>query len=41
MDVVRERCAALGASLRIADFDQIHSEFDSLYGQSLLDLGKV
>ena len=34
MDVVRERCAALGASLRIADFDQIHSEFDSLYGQS-------
>ena len=41
MDVVRERCAALGASLRIADFDQIHSEFDSLYGQSFAYKGEL
>ena len=41
MDVVRERCAALGASLRIADFDQIHSEFDSLSGQSFAYKGEL
>ena len=41
MDVVRERCAALGASLRIADFDQIRSEFDSLYGQSFAYKGEL
>ena len=41
MDVVRERCAALDASLRIADFDQIRSEFDSLYGQSFAYKGEL
>ena len=41
MDVVRERCAAMGASLRIADFDRIHSEFDSLYGQSFAYKGEL
>ena len=41
MDVVRERCAALGAGLHIADFDQIHSEFDSLFGQSFTYRGEV
>ena len=41
MDVVRQRCAALGAGLRIADFDRIHSEFDSLYGQSFAYKGEL
>lgn len=39
--VVKERCEALGASLRIADFDRIHSEFDSLYGQSFAYKGEL
>lgn len=34
MNVVKTRCAALDATLHIADFDQLCSEFDSLYGQS-------
>lgn len=34
MAVVRKRCAALGVGLHVADFSQIQSEFDSLYGQS-------
>ena len=33
-DVIRRRCEELDASLRIADFDDIKSEFDSLMGQS-------
>ena len=41
MNVVRQRCAALGAGLRIADFDRIHSEFDSLYGQSFAYKGEL
>ena len=41
MDVVRQRCAALGAGLHIADFDRIHSEFDSLYGQSFEYKGEL
>ena len=41
MDVVRQRCADQGAGLRIADFDQIHSEFDSLYGQSFAYKGEL
>ena len=41
MNVVRQRCAALGAGLHIADFDQIHSEFDSLYGQSFAYKGEL
>lgn len=39
--VVKERCDALGASLRIADFDRIYSEFDSLYGQSFAYKGEL
>lgn len=34
MDVIRQHCREQGADLRIADFSRIHSEFDSLYGQS-------
>ena len=41
MDVVRARCDALGVDLHIADFDQIHSEFDSLYGQSFAYKGEL
>ena len=41
MDVVRQRCTALGAGLHIADFDRIHSEFDSLYGQSFAYKGEL
>ena len=33
-EVVRRRCEEEGAELRIPDFSRIHSEFDSLYGQS-------
>ena len=32
--VVRRRCEELGVPLHIADFSQLVSEFDSLYGQS-------
>ena len=32
--VIRARCEELGVPLHIADFSQIVSEFDSLYGQS-------
>lgn len=39
--VVKGRCDALGASLRIADFDRIYSEFDSLYGQSFAYKGEL
>ena len=41
MDVVRQRCAAQGAGLHIADFDRIYSEFDSLYGQSFAYKGEL
>lgn len=40
-DVVRRRCEEEGASLRIPDFSQIHSEFDSLYGQSFTYKGEA
>ena len=40
-DVVRRRCEELGVSLHIADFSQIKSEFDSLYGQSFSYRGEV
>ena len=40
-DVVRERCEELGVPLHIADFSQIKSEFDSLYGQSFSYRGEV
>ena len=33
-EVVRRRCEEEGAELRIPVFSRIHSEFDSLYGQS-------
>jgi len=39
--LIRRRCRELGASLRIADFAQIHSEFDSLYGQSFTYKGEA
>ena len=38
--VVRRRCEELGVPLHIADFSQIHSEFDSLYGQSFTYRGE-
>ena len=38
--VVRARCEELGVPLHIADFSQIHSEFDSLYGQSFTYKGE-
>ena len=41
MAVVKARCEALGAGVRIADFDRIHSEFDSLYGQSFEYKGEL
>ena len=40
-DVVRRRCEELGVSLHIADFSEIKSEFDSLYGQSFSYRGEV
>ena len=40
-DVVRRRCEELGVPLHIADFSQIKSEFDSLYGQSFSYKGEV
>ncbi|MCR5577527.1 MAG: bifunctional folylpolyglutamate synthase/dihydrofolate synthase [Oscillospiraceae bacterium] len=39
-EVIRRRCAEEGARLRIADFSQIVSEFDSLYGQSFTYRGE-
>lgn len=39
-DVVRRRCEEVGAPLHIADFSQIVSEFDSLYGQSFTYRGE-
>ena len=39
-EVVRRRCAEEGARLHIADFSQIVSEFDSLYGQSFTYRGQ-
>ena len=38
--VVRERCEELGIKLRIPDFSQIRSEFDSVYGQSFTYRGE-
>ncbi len=40
-DVVRRRCEELGVPLHIADFSEIKSEFDSLYGQSFSYRGEV
>ena len=40
-EVVRRRCGEEGATLRIPDFSQIHSEFDSLYGQSFTYKGEA
>ena len=40
-EVVRRRCEEEGATLRIPDFSQIHSEFDSLYGQSFTYKGEA
>ena len=39
-NVVRQRCAELGVPLHIADFSQIKSEFDSVYGQSFTYKGE-
>ena len=39
--VIRARCEELGVPLHIADFSQIHSEFDSLYGQSFTYKGEA
>ena len=39
-EVVRRRCEEVGAGLHIADFSQIVSEFDSLYGQSFTYRGE-
>ena len=33
-DIIRKKCAETGSELRIADFSQLKSEFDSLEGQS-------
>ena len=38
--VVRERCEELGIKLRVPDFSQIQSEFDSVYGQSFTYRGE-
>ena len=35
-EVVQKRCDELGIPLHVPDFAQIHSEFDSIYGQSFL-----
>ena len=40
-EVVRRRCAEEGAALHIADFSQIKSEFDSIYGQSFSYKGEA
>lgn len=40
-EVIRQACAEQGAKLHIADFSQIHSEFDSLYGQSFTYKGEA
>ncbi len=40
-DVVRRRCEELSVPLHIADFSEIKSEFDSLYGQSFSYRGEV
>lgn len=41
MDVIKGRCQALGVPLHVADFARIHSEFDSLYGQSFSYKGEL
>ena len=38
--VIRRRCEELGVPLHVADFSQIVSEFDSLYGQSFRYRGR-
>ena len=38
--VIRRRCEELGVPLHVADFSQIVSEFDSLYGQSFTYRGR-
>ena len=38
--VVRERCEELGVALRVPDFSQIQSEFDSIFGQSFTYRGE-
>lgn len=40
MDVIRQKCRETGASLHIADFSQLVSEFDSLEGQSFTYRGE-
>lgn len=40
-EVIRQACIEQGAKLHIADFSQIHSEFDSLYGQSFTYKGEA
>jgi len=40
-EVVRARCEELGIPLHIPDFDDIHTEFDSLYGQSFTYRGEA
>ena len=39
-EVVRERCDELGISLHVPDFDEIRTEFDSLYGQTFTYKGE-
>ena len=39
--LVRARCEELDVSLRIPDFSAIHSEFDSLYGQTFTYQGEA
>ncbi len=39
-EVIRRRCAEEGAVLHTADFSQLRSEFDSLYGQSFTYKGE-
>ena len=38
---MRERCDEVGARLHVADFSELHSEFDSLFGQSFTYRGEV
>ncbi len=40
-DVVRARCKELHVPLHIADFSEIKSEFDSIYGQSFSYRGEI
>ena len=40
-EVIRRRCEEENARLRIADFSQLKSEFDSLYGQSFTYRGEA